>query len=680
MKRIIFILLILASHVGTNIAQDSIAVLSINLLEDLLENDDEANYDFFSLYEDLQVYLKNPLNINTATEEDFASLQMLSDIQISDILTYRELYGPFLSKYELQTIPSLDLGTLSALVPLVTEGGERRNFSLKSIFAESNSNIFLKWKNVLQERKGFVDSSYLGDKNHLFARYNYSSGQNVRAGLTMEKDPGEEFFTGNNKQGFDYYTGFLHLRDVVPHIKTLSLGDYTMSMGQGLIVHNSFGGGKSSFVTNIKRGGRAIRPYSSVTEANFFRGIAASTDISDHIEFTAFGSRKKIDANIDQDSTIEAGFQRFSSIVVDGFHRTENEIAKKNAATQTSFGGILKYRRRNLSIAINSLHQKFSNPLENSDELYKRYRFEGDKLTNISLDYSFRYKNFNFFGEAAMSDNQGTALLSGALVSLGRNIDLALVFRDYAKDYQVLNANAFSESTLPINERGTYIGLKARVAKGFTVSTYYDIWYHPWLRFQIDAPSSGREYLFKVEYNKKRRFNAYIQYRYEEKQRNLSGGDERITPLTTRGQHRARLNLTNTISKSLKLRNRFEYTLFDQNNDGTHGYLIYQDIIFKPRGRSYSFTARYSLFDTDGFNTRIYTYENDILYEFSIPFFADRGSRFYVNWRQRVGRRLTLEARYARTYYDNRETIGSAGQLINGNVRSEIKAQIKYKF
>ena len=82
-------------------SQDSIAVLSANLLEDLLENDDEGNYDFFSLYEDLQVYLKNPININKATEEDLQGLQLLSDIQIADILDYRESYGPFISKYEL---------------------------------------------------------------------------------------------------------------------------------------------------------------------------------------------------------------------------------------------------------------------------------------------------------------------------------------------------------------------------------------------------------------------------------------------------------------------------------------------------------------------------------------------------------------------------------------------------
>ena len=660
--------------------QDSIAVLSGNLLEDLLENNDEASYDFFSLYDDLQEYLKNPLNINTATEEDLQNLQMLSDIQISDILQYRNEYGPFISKYELQTIPSLDLGSLKAFVPLVTEGGERKNHSFKSIMEESTSTVFLKAKRVLQSRRGFENGSYLGDPNHLFARYNFSSGRNVRAGLTMEKDPGESFFSGSNKNGFDYYSGFLHLREVLPLFSALNFGDYTVSMGQGLILHNSFGGGKSSFVTNVKKGGRSIRPYSSVNEANFFRGTAATLDLQSDLQMTLFASTKKIDGNVKIDTMIDTGFESFSSIRVDGFHRTESEIENEKTIQQNSFGGILKYKKRNYSIGFNALQQSFSVPIQNDDQLYKKYRFNGNRLTNLSLDFSYRYKNFNSFGEVARSDNGGMATIMGLLASFGRNVDAAFVFRDYAKDYQVLNANAFSESTLPINERGFYFGLKFRAAKKITFSSYYDIWQHPWLRFQVDGPSQGKEFLFKVEYNEKRKLNAYIQYRLEQKQRNGNIEGLKIDPLIPTTQHRARLHISQTLNKSLKLRNRFEVSYFDLNGETTNGYMIYQDIIYKPIGKSFSFTARYGLFDTDGFNTRIYTYENDILYEFSIPFYADKGSRYYINWRQRFGRHLTFEFRYAKTYFQNRESISSSGQFIDGNERSEIKAQIKYKF
>jgi len=661
--------------------QDSIAVISGNLLEDLLENNDEANYDFFSLYDDLQEYLRNPLNINEATEEDFHNLQMLSDLQISDIIQYRNEYGPFISKYELQTIPSLDLGILQALVPLVTEGGERKNHTFKSIMEESTSTAFFKVKRVLEERKGFADGSFLGDPNHYFARYNFSSGRNVRAGVTMEKDPGETFFSGSNKNGFDYYSGFIHIKDIFPVVSTLSLGDYTVSMGQGLILHNSFGGGKSSFVTNVKKGGRPIRPYSSVTEANFFRGAAASLDLRSDLQLSLFASSQNIDGSISIDTTIDTGFESFSAIRIDGFHRTEREIENENSISQQSYGGILRYKKKSFSLAVNALQQNFSVPLlQTNDALYRLYRFEGDQLTNLSTDFKYRYKNFNTFGEFARSDNGGTALVGGLLASLGRNVDAAIVYRNFGQDYQALNANAFSESTLPINEKGIYFGLKFRAAKKITISSYFDLWQHPWLRFQVDAPSHGKEYLFKIEYNEKRKLNAYIQYRLEQKQRNGSNELSKIDPLINTTQHRARLHIGHTLNKSLKLRNRFEVSYFNLDGEITNGYMIYQDIIYKPTGKSYSFTARYALFDTDGFNTRIYTYENDILYEFSIPFFADKGTRYYINWRQRIGRHLTFEFRYEKTYFQNRESISSGNQFIDGNQISEIKAQIKYRF
>jgi len=329
---------------------------------------------------------------------------------------------------------------------------------------------------------------------------------------------------------------------------------------------------------------------------------------------------------------------------------------------------------------VNALQQNFSIPISNDDALYRRFRFSGDRLTNLSTDFTYRYKNFNTFGEFARSDNGGTALISGLLTSLGRNVDAAVVYRNYSQDYQVLNANAFSESTLPINERGIYFGLKFRAAKKITFSTYYDIWQHPWPRFQIDAPSHGKDFLFKVEYYERRKLSAYIQYRIEQKQRNGSDVNSKVDPLIPTILHRGRVHVSHTLNKNLRLRNRFEFSYFKLDDVLTNGYMLYQDIIYKPSGGSYSFSARYAIFDTDGFNTRIYTFENDILYEFSIPFYADKGTRFYINWNQRFGRHLTFQLRYAKTYFQNRESISSGGQFIDGNQRSEIKALVKYKF
>jgi len=108
--------------------------------------------------------------------------------------------------------------------------------------------------------------------------------------------------------------------------------------------------------------------------------------------------------------------------------------------------------------------------------------------------------------------------------------------------------------------------------------------------------------------------------------------------------------------------------------------LLYQDFIYKPISSPWRITARYAIFDTDDFNSRIYAYENDILYEFYIPAYANKGSRFYVNLRYDVTRWLIAEFRIARTQYENLTEISSGNNQISGDTQTEAKAQLVFKF
>jgi len=688
----LFFLLISSSHIN---GQDSIAVLSGNLLEELIGNDDEQTYDFFTLVENLETYLNDPLNINEAEEIDFEALGILSERQIRDIINHREKYGDFLSPYELQSIPSLDFGTLFQLMPLVSSGSEINRKNILDLVSSAQHNIVLKYERVLEEKKGYTEratSPYLGDPNQFYVRYNMNSGRNLRAGLTMEKDAGEEFFTGSNKQGFDYYSGFLYFKDIHPLVRTLNIGDFTVSMGQGLILHNSFGGNKTSYVMNVKKGGQVIRPYSSVNEFNYFRGLATTLQLHDNVRLSLFASSKKVDGNIsDQDTTMEDGFAPFSSFAINGFHRPSSEIDKEAAITQTNFGGSLKYRPNSrLRFGLNALNTNFSNPLVPGDDTYRIYDFRGEKLNNISLDYSYRYENFNLFGEVARSDNGGMAQIYGALVSMGRNIDMSLVYRDYDINYQVLNPNAFGERSRPINEKGIYLSLLFKPFRNFTVSSYMDLWKNPWLKFKVNAPSDGREFLTKLEYRKKRKYNIYLQYRFEQKGENSNVFTDGVRQVVDKSQHRIRLNFTNQYSKELSLVSRVEYNHFNKDGINSQGYLLFQDLKYNPIGKNYSFAARYSIFDTDNFDTRIYAYENDVLYEFSVPFFEGSGTRFYLKAKYNINRNMYVQLRYARTYFNNEKdridqngnsipnVIGSSNEEILGNSRNDIKLVLKY--
>ena len=111
-----------------------------------------------------------------------------------------------------------------------------------------------------------------------------------------------------------------------------------------------------------------------------------------------------------------------------------------------------------------------------------------------------------------------------------------------------------------------------------------------------------------------------------------------------------------------------------------NGLAFYQDLIYQSIGSPWSFSTRFALFDTDGYAIRFYAYERDVLSDFSIPAFYDRGSRFYLNAGYRLSRQWRLEARFARTWYSNQETIGSGLEEIAGPSRSDVKFQVRWEF
>ena len=260
-------------------------------------------------------------------------------------------------------------------------------------------------------------------------------------------------------------------------------------------------------------------------------------------------------------------------------------------------------------------------------------------------------------------------------------MSLSVVYRNFHRDYHALNPNPFADGASGNNEKGVYFGSEILPAKGWKINFYADFYQNPWFKFGVDGPSTHSDFLIKVAYKKKRKYEAYVQFIYEKNERNSIFFDEqRVDQIGSGSRKRLRFQFSNKLTKALELRNRVEFSFSDLLNINEKGFLIYQDIIFKPLASPFSFSARYALFETDAFNSRIYAYENDLLYEFFIPFYFYKGSRFYVNTRYKITQNITAEFRYARTYLENRDVIGSGNDLIDGNVRTELKAQIKLKF
>jgi len=663
------------------------------LIENFIENTNEdIEFDFNTTFESLQTYTRNPINLNKATKEDLEELFFLTELQIQSFLKYREELGNLISIYELQAVPSFDLNTINNILPFVTVRNDvdELHIGFKDLLLKGNNEIYLRWSRLLESQKGYtklpvgeVGSRFRGDRNRYYFRFRHFYQNKLSYGLTAEKDPGEEFFTGSNRYGFDFYSAHFYLKDYNKTIKTIALGDYSVSFGQGLILHSGFGSGKSSMIMNIKRSRRTIKPFTSISETNFFRGAAMTLGFGKNIKFTALISNRGRDGNLIDPSLIanELVFQSFTALQLSGFHRTDAEIEDENALRDLTLGGSLKYHKRSFQIALNGLYTQLNKTLQINQLPYNRYYFSGNKLTNLSIDYSWVYQNFNVFGETAISDNGSIATTNGLLIGLDRKVDLAILYRYFPKDYQSLNPNPFAESGGARNENGLYLGMVFKPNQHWQLGGYFDMYKHPWLRYNADAPSKGYEYRVRVTYFIKRKLVIYLEARNEIKEINQSFNIDKIDKLVSSSLLQTKLSISYNATPSIELRNRIHYGSFNDGvNISANGYMIFQDIIFKPLRFPFSFTARYALFDTDSYGIRFYTYENDVLFSYSIPSFYGRGTRFYINLRYRGIRNIVLEARYAQTYFSDRNIIGSGLNQINGNTRTELKLQVKINF
>ncbi|MBI5916235.1 MAG: helix-hairpin-helix domain-containing protein [Bacteroidetes bacterium] len=669
---------------------DTLPVLQTG--EDLLESysrgqEEDASFDYNDLFDRLVYLRRRPLDLNEATENDLADFPFLTDIQRTALLEYRRTTGDLVSLYELQAVPGFDLATIRALLPYVRVDEPGIFGQNQAAISPNRQQVLLRWSRQLEEKRGFqtpedtAASRYLGSPDQLYLRYRFTKSDRMSAGFTAEKDAGEQFFKGSNRRGFDFYSAHFFIKNPVKRVKAVALGDYAVSMGQGLLVYQGFAPRKSALTTSVSRNGRSLRPFTSVSEFDFFRGAAAIFDLGKNMELLAFGSTRRRDANLDErQDTIpgEPDLTYVTSLQTSGLHRTPSEIDDEGAIRQNSAGATLKFRKRSLHFALNSLYEHLDKPLERSPALYNRYYFNGQRLLNLSADYGFALRNFYFFGETARSQNGAVSTLNGFVASLDRQVEVAVVNRHFPKEYQSLNPKPFAESSGAANERGTYLGLQVLPSKRWRFNAYFDQYRHEWPKFGADAPSSGQEWLARLTFTLKRKMETYVQIRQETKEENGSG-EGKVDVLVPRKNLQARLHFSYKLSPGLEWRSRLDLGFSKMERETLEGVALFQELIFSPLGSPFTASTRFAIFDTDDYAVRFYSYEWDVLNDFSIPAYYGRGTRFYLNFGWRLSSRFRLELRYATTYFPNVEEVGSGLEETIGPRKSEVKLQLRFE-
>lgn len=653
--------------------------------ESLAERELDAEQGFDEWQQTRERLLKHPLNLNMAGVDELSELPMINAYQIQALLAHRDLFGPLVHLHELQAVPGWDINLIREIKPLVRLSGETSlSGHIKKRFRHGGHLLLFRVSQVLEKSEGYRKdslgaSAYAGSPQKLFFRYRYQHEQLLQYGVTAEKDAGETFFGKHQPAGFDFLSAHIFFRNI-GKLRQLALGDYTVNMGQGLIQWQGLAFRKSAEIVHVKRQSPVLRPYSSAGENRFFRGLGATVSFGNWTA-TLFGSMRRLDGSVTMDSIQNDTEAVFSSIRESGLHRTKSEQAGRAVLPETVLGGQVSRAFKSSHIGWNFMYRKLGNEAKETETPYQYFDRPKSQMMWMSLDYSYTYRNLHAFGETAIQWPNALATVGGLIASLSRDLDMSVLYRHMPATFQSAYGQAFSERSGTGNESGLFIGFSQRIKPALSLSIYADHFKFPWLAYRIDKPSSGKDYSLQIRYQPNRQSGISMRIRMEEKALNQDVEDEATHWPRQITRWQGRLHIDHNPVKPILLNIRADLHVYDNGgSSSSNGFLFYADLQYKPNLKSYSIRFRYTFFETDSYDSRLYAYENDVLYSQGMGVFQGKGEKIYILFNYNISKKIRFWMRFSRVSYRGLESIGSGADAIEGRARTECKMQVAWGF
>ena len=648
------------------------------VLEDLSVNNDINNsvnsLNWENELEELSNRLQEPVNLNSATREQLEQFPFLSDIQIEHLLAYIYIHGQMETIYELQLVEELDRQTIQYLLPFVcikainNEPAFRWKTMLKDAGRYGKNEVLTRLDIPFYKRKGY-EHTYLGPSIYNSVKYTFRYRDQLYAGGVAEKDAGEPFAALHNRYGYDYYSFYLLLQNC-GRLKSLAVGNYRLSFGQGLVMSTDYLMGKTIYASSFNNRSTGIKRHSSTDEYNYFRGVATTVALTKRLSVSAFYSHRNMDGVV-TDGEI-------TSVYKTGLHRSRKEADKKNLLTSQLTGGNVSYQQNHIRLGITGVYYVFNRPYEPELTGYSKYNIHGNHFYNLGIDYAYRWRRFSFQGETAIG-KQGWASLNRLQYSPVQDIQFMLIHRFYSYDYWAMYAHSFGEGSTVQNEQGYYVGLETTPFSHWRFFVSFDLFSFPWKKYRINKPSRGTDGLIQATFTPRTNLSMYLKYRYKQKERDLTGSKGTLTLPIFHHQLRYRLNYS--LNDVFSSRTTLDYNHFhSQDRAATKGYQVTQMISSQlPWTRLFA-DVQGSYFCTDDYDSRVYVSEKGLLYTFYTPSFQGRGFRCAVRLRYELNKHWLFITKFGETIYLNRNEIGSGNDLIYGNKKADIQMQLRIKF
>jgi hypothetical protein len=625
------LLLLIVFHSGAVSAQEAkLSEAIINIAEDLAasESDQEAAEAYIDrLYE----LAENPVDLNSVSQEEIARLFFLSDFQVKALADYSRTTGRIVSFNELANIPGFDRATAEMITPFSTLTGKEITITdsvrLRHLLI-SNFSI----------KTGKQDTTSLGSPLKILTKYKFRAG-NFSGGLTLEKDQGEKFICPG-KISTDFfsaniaYTGKGLVRNVI-------LGDYSARFGQGTNINTGISTGLSMNSQGYMSATNEIKPYTSTDENIFFRGIATVLSVR-NMEFSLLYSKNEIDATLGTTTGKSRDF--IENLYKSGTHNTSTLLQKKDAVSESVIGMNLSYNFGSIRIGTTLSQSRFSLPAKpdfNNPE--KIYSFRGKTNKVGSFYYNSLIKRILLFGEVSGNDIKKYAIVQGLSFRPSDRLIINFLFWKYAPGYTSFHGKGPGGSSGSYSEQSLLGNFTFEAAKHLFVRAGCYIQHLPWLKYRCSSPSWGvkRETGIKFMPTEKLVFDGLYSYRISMVD-NMATNSIPVLKKTTSWS--LKFVVRYSVNENLTLGTRIDYRIVDPSS--RKGFLLLEDLNYRVRSIPVSFWLRYCVFSTDDYDSRIYTWENDLLYTFSIPALYGNGSRFYFMAGWKITDKAELRFKY----------------------------------
>lgn len=604
-------------------------------------------------------YLRvNKMNLRSVNKED------LSRIPGIDLLTADNIIGLIESNDNIAIDEICATLDLPHYVELILRETTYLNRKPKTKMIQLRS----RFRDSYQQTRGMAEEIYPGPSYDLYNRLILTSdvtNGNLFGAVISKKDPGELF----TESFASFHIGYFN-----KDFRTI-IGDFSLNSGMGLLSWAPFSQNRSwDAIAPVLQRGNGFNPWRSSLQFGNFRGIAVDNRLlylgnNTNLNFRAFFSYKNLAASYDEISG------EITSLYVSGLFRTENETAKQNAVIERVSGLNVEIIKTNLTIGFNSIYMDYSKTI-NSESISS---FKGQNGLLGSIYSFYRYYDLMLGFEAGFDAKINTGAKLGAIYKLD-NIQFALHYRNYGKQFRSPFGNNFGEFYSPSNEQGLYFGNQIRASNNIVMNTYIDLFKSHTRTYSVPAIIKGTDKMLEFQYSGIQRTLITMKARHKEITTRVEDV-ELSKHIVQKDKYQIRADWSYKPNPRLMFRCRVEYV-----------YLIYENKIPDESGvgcffefkaepvKFLSVGARISLFDTDTYNSAIWQYESVMPGYANSPALFGQGSRGFVYLNIKPIDHLTIRARYVDYSKNFIKTMSSGYDEISGNSESRIYLNFDFNY